>query len=168
MVIFEGYKDGMPTKEEFKEINKMFENPGVMPLREIPQTTDIITFEPYQVVYVDQWVPQLEDLVFKHVDKAIILPVSKYYGVEESTDLDYFILSPKRCYNRPEMRMHTTHYLNYFEKFYDVDRELVIIYNQLKWIMDFTKEYNKVNFINDLKRYIILNRSILKKLFLMQ
>lgn len=161
MVTFEGCPSGIPTKEQFKEINQLFINPGVMPLR---QNEDMVNFFQKHVIYVDEWVPQMEDIVFKHVDKAIILPVSKYYGQEESTDLDYFILSPKRCYNRPEMRMHTTHYLNYFEKFYDTDRELVIIYNQLKWIMDFNKEYNKFNFLNDLKKYVIFNRSILKKI----
>lgn len=127
----------------------------------------MITLDDYKVIYVDDWVPEKDDLIFKNVDKAMILPVSRYYGMEESTNLDYFILSPKRCYNRPEVRMHTSHYLNYFTKFYDPDRELLVIYYQLKYLMDFNVEYNKHNFINDIKRFILLNRSILKKLYMM-
>ena len=48
--------------------------------------------------YVDNWVPLPQDNIFRSIDKAIILPVSLYYGYSQSTDLDYFIISPKRCY----------------------------------------------------------------------
>jgi hypothetical protein len=155
---FDEYKDGASSKTEIDSCDTM---PNAH------SQVDMVKFYKPNIINIDDWVPSMEDLIFGHQDKAIILPVSKYYGFNEATDLDYFILSPKRCYNKPEMRAHTTHYLNYFEKFYDIDRELVIIYCQLKYIMDFNKEYNKLNFLNDLKRYIIFNRSILRKIFMM-
>lgn len=163
MVSFDGINDDYLSKKRGKTNNSSIESSKIESIK--PEL--MVSFEKKNVIYVDDWIPEPSDLIFRHVDKAIILPVSAYYGIPESTDLDYFILSPKRCYNKPEMRTHTTHYLNYFEKFYDLDRELVIIYFQLKYLMDFNKEYNKFNFINDLRRYIIYNKSILKKLFYM-
>ena len=76
---------------------------------------------------VDEWVPSEEDLVFKNTKGAMILPVSEFYQLED-TKVDYFVLSGKRCYNGLEMREHNSQYMNYFEKFYDKDRELVTIY----------------------------------------
>lgn len=129
--------------------------------------SNLVFFHNTGLTLVDEWVPNEEDIIFRHVDKAIILPVSAYYGMSEPTDLDFFIISPKRCYNKLPMRLHTTHYLNYFEKFYDLDKELVIIYYQMKYIMDFNKEYNKANFMSDIKKYIIYNSSLLRKIYAM-
>ena len=64
----------------------------------------------------DVWVYYLpeEYRIFKHTKGAMVLDVSSFYGFNESTSLDYFILSPKRCYNNIDMRDHTVHYMNYF------------------------------------------------------
>ena len=126
-----------------------------------PETTgNLISWfpRPFNWALVDNWVPMKEDIIFKSMDKAIILPVSKYYGFEESTDLDYFMIAAKRSYNKPKLRNHITHYLNYFETFYDTEHELVAIMYQIKYIMDYHKEYTKSNFIDDLRKYIIYNR----------
>lgn len=123
--------------------------------------------KPFNWNLVDKWVPLPEDNIFKSIDKAIILPVSAYYGFEESTDLDYFIIAPKRCYNKPKLRDHITKYLNYFEKFYDTEHELLAVMYQIKYIMDYHKEYTKSNFISDLNKYILHNRSLLMKLYRM-
>lgn len=161
MINFDGYND-MPSSEEIKYINSSIFNNNM-------KENCMVNFYINKTIYVDDWISNEEDLIFKHADKKIILPVAEYYGLktDKLCELDCFIISPKRCYNRPEMRIHTTHYLNYFEKFYDPEHELLIVYYQLKYIMDFNKEYNKTNFISDLNKYIIHNRSILKKLFIM-
>ena len=49
--------------------------------------------EPEEFIPVDDWEPTEEEMIFKHVKGAIILPVSKFYKVEENSFLDYFILS---------------------------------------------------------------------------
>ena len=69
---------------------------------------------------VDSWYPSNEDdIIVKQTRNALILPVSKFYGLENnSMVLDNFILTPKRCYNSMEVRRHMCRYLNYFEKFY--------------------------------------------------
>lgn len=113
---------------------------------------------------IDEWIPQPQDLLFTDVDKAIIVPaVSKFYGLQNPY-FDWFILSPKRCYNKPDVRMHTAKYLNYFEKFYDKDHELISIYAYIKRMIDFNRDYSKAIFFSDLKRLIIYNPSIRAKL----
>ena len=53
-------------------------------------------------------------------------------------------------------RNHCTQYLNYFEKFYDTNHELVGIYGQIKYFIDYMEDtYTEQNFINDLIRFII-------------
>lgn len=161
--------EGKPTKKQLQKMAAKAKKLTVSDLYQMYHANEIplVSFSEPVKVLVDDWEPSPEDIIFKSVDKAIILPVSKYYGLEESTDLDFFIIAPKRCYNRESMRDHTTKYLNYFEKFYDVDHELVIIYYHLKYIMDYNESYNKINLISDIRKYILFNRSILTKLFLM-
>lgn len=132
-------------------------------------SNSLVSFGERNKILVDEWIPTPDDLVFKHVDKAIILPIASYYGMDPNVDnpINYFIIAPKRCYNKDEMRDHTTKYLNYFEKFYDKDHELVFMCSQIKFCIDFIPEYTKENFINDLIRYIIRNQSLLMKLYLM-
>jgi hypothetical protein len=110
---------------------------------------------------VDEWIPEEQDVIFRHTKGAMVLPVSKFYGME-SGNLDYFILSTKRCYNNDDMRNHCAHYLNYFEKFYDLDKELLMIYYHLKYLIDFEQGYTKETFIYDLKKYILSPVMLLK------
>ena len=104
----------------------------------------------------------VEDRIFQHSKGAMILDVSSFYGFNESTSLDYFILSPKRCYNNIDMRDHTTHYMNYFEKFYDDDKELLALYYKIKYMIDYVPSYSKEAFIYDIKRYILSGSMLYK------
>lgn len=112
-------------------------------------------FEPTPFVPVDEWHPEPEDEIFKTVRGAIMLDVSSFYGMEPNAQLDAFVMSTKRSYNNPDMRAHTVHYLNYFEKFHDQDHELPMIYCRLKYLIDFEPAYTKEAFIYDLERYIM-------------
>jgi len=120
---------------------------------------DPIPFEP-----IDTWEPKCpEDEVFKTIRGAIMLDVSSFYGMEPNAQLDAFIMSAKRSYNNPEMRAHTVQYLNYFEKFYDKEHELPMIYCRLKYLIDVEPAYNRDAFLYDLTRYI-MNGSISLKI----
>ena len=116
-----------------------------------------IKCEPRVIIPCDEWIPNPEDLLFKHIKNAIILPVSAFYRVTDDTELDYFHLDIKqRCYNSDTMREHCTHYLNYFEKFYDTDHELISIYYRIKYKIDYEPEaYNDTAFVMDIKKYIL-------------
>ena len=130
----------------------------------------------FNFVNVDTWHPmpinlQLnnvldQDTVFVNNKGAIIAPIMWFFKGENSTlgqtDLDYFVTSTKKCYNSVLMRDHTCLYLNYFERFYDPDKEYFAILANMKLWMDTKSMYNKADFRNDLRRYI-LSPSILQK-----
>jgi hypothetical protein len=78
MVKFDGYGENGPSKKELTAINNFLSDPGNM-LSRAPK--EMVSFDiPSNITYVDNWVPQPQDLLFTHTDKAIILPVSAYYG----------------------------------------------------------------------------------------
>ena len=117
-------------------------------------------------VPVDQWVPEKEDIIFRSCKGSLILPVAEYYCVDKES-LNVFSLAPKRCYNGAIMREHLPKYLNYFLKYYDQDKELLLAYFNLKYILDFHGDmYEKDQFIIDIKR-LILSPSILNKAYSM-
>ena len=116
---------------------------------------------------VDDW--ENSNKIIHQVKGSMIVPVSDYYGCdkEENKDLNYFILSGKRAYNGEITRLHCEHYINYFEKFYDPDGELIAIYSNMKYLMDYEKDYTKDRFMNDLYRYILKSPDILTKVAMM-
>lgn len=119
-----------------------------------------------QFISVDDWVMQPEDCVFSHTRGAIVANIAPIYGLPDTSGINYFMMSSKRCYNSDTkinkddklvvgFREHNTTYLNYFEKFYDTDHMLFYIYANLKYLIDYQEGYTEDNFINDLVRYII-------------
>lgn len=112
-------------------------------------------------VPVDDWIPQEEDKIFRTCKNTLVLPVSQYFGVENDK-LDRFVLSTKRCYNGANMQQHLPHYMNYFEKFYDTDKELLITIFKFKHLIDYQRGYAPHMFINDLRRYILSDSMMVK------
>lgn len=119
---------------------------------------------------VDEWVPEEGDKLFKHTKGAIIVPISQLFGLDGESGFNYFMLTPKRCYNSVSKSMdikeHFTHYLNYFEKFYDKDHELISVYGRIKYLIDFEKGYTKEALSYDIDRYL-LSSSMKYKISLM-
>lgn len=107
-------------------------------------------------VPIDEWQPSCpEDEIFKTTKNNIILNVSEFYHMDRNILLDSFLMNSKRSYNNPDMRAHTVHYLNYFEKFYDTNHELVSLYCMIKFLIDNEPAYSKEAFLYDLDRYIM-------------
>lgn len=120
--------------------------------------------DPVELPAIDTWEPECpEDEVFKTIRGAIMLDVSSFFGLEPNAQLDAFVMSTKRSYNNPEMRAHTIQYLNYFEKYYDLEHELPMIYCRLKYLIDYEPAYTREAFFYDLTRYI-MNGSIALKI----
>lgn len=115
---------------------------------------------------VDLWEPNPEDEIFKTCKGVLVLPVSQFFGISETTNLDYFILSTKRCYNGKDMRVHLPKYMNYFEKFYDQDKELLLALFKIKYLIDFSDDYSEEMFMYDVERYI-LSQSLQNKAHVM-
>lgn len=120
-----------------------------------------------EFIQVDSWVPTQEEMAFRHVKGAIIVPeIAQMFGVGDDSPISWFIMSKKKCYNSnttPKnngevsigFRDHCTKYLSYFEKFYDDDHELISIYGHIKYCIDYMDSYDEDAFCLDLNRYII-------------
>jgi len=120
------------------------------------------------VIPIDSWMPSTpEEEIFQIKGNAIQCDECAIaYGNEPGSLMSYFMMQSKRGYNsKTQMkngkivvgfRNHCTQYLNYFEKFYDTNHELVGIYGQIKYFIDYMGDtYTEQNFINDLIRFII-------------
>lgn len=125
---------------------------------------------PEPFVPVDQWVETEEDKYLIHGKGYIAIPVlSKMYGFSDVQYISYFYLSPKRSYNDENMREHCTHYLNYFLRFYDRDKELLSVYSYIKYMIDYNNEsYNDEQFIHDIQKYFLTGSLNMKFEFMNQ
>lgn len=120
---------------------------------------------------IDVWVPQTpQERIFSHIRGAIIVPVHKLFGMTDDdpaiTMIDYFYVTAKRCYNSDTkmkdgrlsigFRDHCTNYMNYFERFYDKELQLLSLYAQLKYMIDCkTEDYSLEIFLHDFWKYFI-------------
>jgi len=107
---------------------------------------------------VDEWTPNPEDIFFTNSKDLIFAPIGKFYRMEDdnaSSRIDCFWIKPKKSYNSDLLRDHNCHYLNYFEKFYDTDKEFFTNLAQLKFLIDCYQDYNANNFLYDINRYIL-------------
>ena len=120
-------------------------------------------------VPVDEWVPEEEDIIFKNVTKCVYVPLSKMFLDMDESYLDFFQMSAKRCYDGDKVKDHLCHYLNYYLKFYDSDKELLLEYYRIKNMIDndkFKDIYNKEAFMYDLKRLILDGPTFMKTSFM--
>lgn len=105
---------------------------------------------------VDEWIPEEQDLIFRHLKDEFIAPISAFLNVPQNMQLDCFGLKAKKAYRSEDAREHFCHYLNYFEKFYDQDKELVSIYAHIKCMIDGEKERYTIDLLKqDLERYML-------------
>ncbi|MDD3121983.1 MAG: hypothetical protein PHC62_00540 [Candidatus Izemoplasmatales bacterium] len=116
---------------------------------------------------VDDWEPPTEDTIFRTTKNTLNVEFSKMFNIQDK-DFDNFILSTKRCYNGKDMRVHIPLYLNYFEKFYDTDKELLMVLFNIKFMIDFEPDYNHEVFRYDLTRYIFHSRLALLALVMIE
>ena len=120
---------------------------------------------------IDSWTPQSDaDRIFTHIRGAIIAPVHKIYrmsdNTQESLEFDYFSVTVRKSFNSSTkvkkdgtisigFRDHCVQYLNYFEKYYDKEHKLLVLYARLKYMIDVHKEYTLDNLLSDLWKYFI-------------
>jgi len=114
---------------------------------------------------VDTWVCQPEDVIFSSSKNIIIAPISASLNIS-SDNLDYFVIRPKKCYNSQDLRDHLCQVLNYFEKYFDTDKELFVYLARIKFMIDNVEGYDYANFMHDMRTYV-LGESIKRKVVLM-
>ena len=107
--------------------------------------------------------------IFEQTRGAIIAPVHKFFGMPEDSTanhfIDFFYVTSKRCYNSETrikdgeqkigFRDHCINYMNYFERYYDKELQLLAMYANLKYMIDCESRYTLDMFLNDLWRYLI-------------
>ena len=118
-----------------------------------------------EIPFVDRWTPRPEQVLFQSVKNNIVAPLSKFFQMEGSANaIDYFKISPKRSYNSEDSKKHTCLYLNYFEAYFDEEKEYFTNMAKIKFSIDYYREeYHKDNFISDVVKYI-LQKSIFDKI----
>lgn len=151
-----------------KTVRRNIEESGEIYDREYSiRTPEVRTFstsiKPENVIPpIDDWQPSEEDKILKTIrGKQIIAPLSQMLtnNQEESLIFNSFVLSIKKCYSSEERVDHFTHYLNYFEKFYDTDHEMIAIYARIKFLIDTDESdvYDLDAFMADIKRDILFS-----------
>lgn len=116
-------------------------------------------------VPVDSWEStDPNDQIFRPCKGAVWLPVTNFFGITDPTkeNLNLFVLSTKRCYNGDIMREHISRYLNYFEKYYDKDHELVTMISRIKCNIDLIPSYTMDQFKYDVERFILCDSICMK------
>lgn len=116
---------------------------------------------------VDEWVPNPEDIIFTNAKNIIIAPLDKYYHITDPEIVSFvntfWVNSKKKSYNSDDLRNHYCHYINYFEKYYDEEKEYFTNLAKIKYLIDnYKKTYKRDNLIYDINRYI-LQPSIFQK-----
>ena len=109
-----------------------------------------------EIPIVDVWKENQEDKIFTNAKNIIIAPLDKFYHLEEGNNkINFFMINPKKSYNSDDLRNHCCKYLNYFEKFFDIEKEYFTNLAHIKFLIDCYQEYNNINFMYDINRYIL-------------
>lgn len=107
------------------------------------------------IIPVDEWVPDDEDVYASSQGKSFVLLFEKSFDRATVTKYNCFDISLKEAYyNKLDV---IALYFNYFIKFYDPDKELIMAYMKLKHMTD-------VKYIKSMKRSNMI-KNIMKLLF---
>lgn len=105
---------------------------------------------------IDNWEADPSTTIFTTTKNFIIAPVSQTLQLV-SESLDLFLIRSKKCYNNEVLRTHFCRILNYFEAFFDTEKEYLSNMSRIKYMIDFIPMYDKASFIRDLRVYILGN-----------
>ena len=113
---------------------------------------------------IDNFICSPSRAIFRPGKEYISAPISDMLRMKvdsvKKEDLDSFILKPKKCYHLDKyngVKVHIIRYMNYFENFYDPEKELLNVYAKMKASMDIVgiATYSEELFMLDLQRYIL-------------
>ena len=108
------------------------------------------------IPFADNWKPDKEDMFFTNNKDIIMAPVGAVFKLEDPNPrINYFWIKPKKSYNSDLLRDHCCDYLNYFEKYFDTEKEYFSNICCIKYFIDYYPNYNANNFIFDVNRYIL-------------
>lgn len=105
---------------------------------------------------VDKWKPENpDDEIFKSTESRIYVPLHVFFNnLNDNASIDFFNLKAKRCYNGDDVRQQFVDYINYFEKYYDPEHELLVNYAHIKYMIDYVDLYSQEDLFDDIFKYI--------------
>ena len=110
---------------------------------------------PEGVIPVDLWKPEDQDIYAGYQGKVLFIAFDKIFGRDIIHEYNFFDISLKEAYYK-QLDVISL-YINYFLKFYDEDKELIMAYMKLKYMID-------AKHITELKRNSMI-KAIQKILF---
>ena len=116
------------------------------------------------VIPVDEWKPESDENIYVGFSgKNCIVLFDKLFKTEKASARNVFDVSRKEAYYN-QLNV-ITQYINYFEEFYDKDKELLIGYARMKLILDSENvdELKRSSFLKQMHKYIFSKR-ICKKI----
>lgn len=89
---------------------------------------------PEGVIPVDLWKPEDQDIYAGYQGKVLFIAFDKIFGRDIIHEYNFFDISLKEAYYK-QLDVISL-YINYFLKFYDEDKELIMAYMKLKYMID--------------------------------
>lgn len=116
-----------------------------------------------KIVFVDDWIPGENDYTVYFDNKLIVIPFDKIFNQEFGNDNTFcsFVINRTIYSNNIEK---VCKYINYFCHFYDDEKELVMNYVKLKFIIDDKKRKVKKNAFIKAIYDIFFTDSIIEKI----
>lgn len=115
-----------------------------------------------KIPIVDEWTERPDQILFTNQKNIIMAPLDKLYRVTGNMMINCFMINPKKSYNSDDLRNHCCKYLNYFEAYFDIEKEYFTNMAHIKYCIDTITEYNIINFKNDINKYILQNNLFIK------
>lgn len=115
------------------------------------------------IIPIDEWQPEDADIIVRHSGKTAYVPFDEIFERSVEMSFNTFDLSYKEAYYKKLPNI--THYINYFLKYYDPERELILAYLRLKWMIDSNeiKNLRRDSFIEWMNR-VMFTDSICSKI----
>ena len=112
---------------------------------------------PEGVIPVDTWVPDEEDNIVGYAGKTLIVPFDKIFDRNTIESVNVFDISLKEAYYKQLDVI--SMYINYFLKFYDPDKELIMAYLKLKHMIDVadSKDIKRESMIKFINKWLFTN-----------
>lgn len=95
-----------------------------------------------KIVLVDEWDCQPQDKYVFYDGKLILIPFEDFFKRQELKTFSTFLIKKESYVSKLE---DITLYINYFLNFYDTEKELIMIYLRLKYLIDNKVLSNKMS-----------------------
>lgn len=120
-----------------------------------------------EFVRVDEWELTEKDALVMHDGKLVIIPFDKIFK-RDIQAINTFVIKKdsyvKRLGDDPKQGKGITHYINYFIRFYDPEKELIMTYLKLKYFIDDKNRKPSVPAFIKMMYYLLFTDTMMAKI----